>query len=75
MEEVVSYETSANFDGYACFLLASLSYSSILRMEGVSSSEKSLSFYRITRRHIPEISTVHNYHFDNLKSKRIELYL
>jgi hypothetical protein len=42
---------------------------------GSKLSETSLNFYLITQRQIPETSTVHSCHFDNLKSERIELQL
>jgi hypothetical protein len=38
---------------------ACLTYSSILKMEAVHSSETSVNFYRTTRRHTPEDSTIY----------------
>jgi hypothetical protein len=37
-------------------------------MEAISSSETSVDFEQITRRYIPEDSTLHNHRCDNLKS-------
>jgi hypothetical protein len=52
------------------FTLVSFSdASSILKMEAIFSSEKSVDFQRTTRRYIPEDSTLHkNHRCENLKS-------
>jgi hypothetical protein len=43
----------------ACFLLViCFTYSSTLEMEAVRSSEASVNFYQITRRHVPEDSVL-----------------
>jgi hypothetical protein len=45
----------------------------ILKMEAICSSETSFKFQRITRRHIPEDSTLHNHCCENLKSHKINV--
>jgi hypothetical protein len=52
----------------ALALVSCSAYSSALKMDEIYSSETSIDFQRITRRYIPEDSTVHNYRFENLKS-------
>jgi hypothetical protein len=48
----------------ANFLLsASSAYCLTLKMERVRSSESSVNFYRATRRHVPEYSTLHYFLF------------
>jgi hypothetical protein len=49
-------------------LAACLVYSSTLKMEAVLSSEISVNFYHVIRRHIPEDSTLGNHNRENLKS-------
>jgi hypothetical protein len=52
----------------SCFLIpTSLSFSLTLKMEAVRSSETSLNFYRSTRHHIPEDSTLRNHRCKNIK--------
>jgi hypothetical protein len=54
------------------FILLSSSTYSTLKMEAISSSETSADFQRTTRHYIPEDSTLHIHHCENLKScKRI----
>jgi hypothetical protein len=44
----------------ACFMLVScLTYSSILKLEAILTSEMSVDFQGTTRRHIPEDRTLH----------------
>jgi hypothetical protein len=40
-------------------------------MEAICSSETSVDFQRITRRYIPEDSTLHNHRCENLKFYKI----
>jgi hypothetical protein len=57
------------------FTLVSCStYSSILNMEAICSSETSVDFQWTTRRYIPEDRTLHNHRFENLKLYKI-LYI
>jgi hypothetical protein len=54
------------------FTLVSCSaYSSILKMEAISSTEMSVDFQRTARRYIPEDSTLRNKRCENLKPYRI----
>jgi hypothetical protein len=45
-----------------------LAYSSIQKMEAISSSETSVDFQRTTRRYIPEDRILHNHRCENFKS-------
>jgi hypothetical protein len=52
-----------------CFMLVSCSaYSSTLKMETILSSEMVVDFQWTTQHYIPEDSTFHNHHCENLKS-------
>jgi hypothetical protein len=42
-------------------------------MKAVSSSVMLLNFYRITRHHFPEYSTLHNYFGEHLESNKLIL--
>jgi hypothetical protein len=53
---------------------ALLVYSSILNMEEISFSETFVDFQRVTRRYIPEDSTIHNRRCENLKSYKFSNY-
>jgi hypothetical protein len=55
----------------ACHLLAhwfAEPFSSTLKMEAISSSEKSVETQQTTRRHIPEDDILQNHRCENLKS-------
>jgi hypothetical protein len=41
---------------------------STLKIEAICSSETSVKSQRTTRRHIPEVDTIHNHRSENLKS-------
>jgi hypothetical protein len=43
------------------FFIACLTYTSMLQMDAVRSSEISVNFYQTKRLHIPEDNTVHNH--------------
>jgi hypothetical protein len=51
-----------------CFTVSCLAYFSTLKMEATRSSETSVGFQRIARRHIPEDRTIHNDRCEDLKS-------
>jgi hypothetical protein len=53
---------------------AYLAFSSTLRMEVVRSSETSVNFYQIRRRHIPENSSLHCHCCEDFKSKSVFCY-
>jgi hypothetical protein len=55
--------------GCAWFLLVFLAYSSTKAVAAVLSSERLENFYRTTRRHIQEATTLHRRRWMNLKSK------
>jgi hypothetical protein len=51
------------------FTLVSCStYSSILKMEAIFSSETSVGYEQTTQRYIPEDSTLYNHRYENLRS-------
>jgi hypothetical protein len=59
----------------SCFMLACwLLYSSILKMEAIRSSERSVDFQRTTRRYIQEDINLCNNRRENLKSYIILIF-
>jgi hypothetical protein len=52
----------------ACWFLAEI-ISSALKMEAICSSRMLVDTQRTTWRYIPEVSTLHNHRYENLKSK------
>jgi hypothetical protein len=54
----------------ASTLISCSDYFSILKMGAICSSETLVDFQRITRRYIPEDSTLHNHYCENLKCYR-----
>jgi hypothetical protein len=51
-----------------CLLVLAKIISLTVKMEGISSSETSVTSQQTTRRHIPEEPTLHNHCCENLKS-------
>jgi hypothetical protein len=55
----------------ALTLVSCSDYSSTFKMEAICSSETSVDLHWITRRYIPEDSTLHNHRCENLKSDKM----
>jgi hypothetical protein len=53
---------------FAFTLVSCSAYSLALKMEATCSSETSVDFQQTTQHYIPEDSTLHNHHCENLKS-------
>jgi hypothetical protein len=67
---MVGEETSTNED---CLLLAHmlvscLAFSSVMKIEEICSSERSVAFHRNTRCYIPEDSSLYNHRYEDFKS-------
>jgi hypothetical protein len=52
-----------------------MSYSSSMKVEAIRSCGMSANFYQTTLDHIPEDSTSHNHHYENLKFNMINILL
>jgi hypothetical protein len=53
-------------------LVSCLAYSLILKMEATCSSETSVDFQWTTQYYIPQDKTLHNHHYENLKSYNVK---
>jgi hypothetical protein len=53
-------------------VFAFFAQSSTLMMEEVSSSDTWMRFNQTTRRHVPEASNLHSYHYENFKSNHMQ---